>query len=154
MKYLFYILLIANFVYAQEQEKTHGKFTFENKNINYTTYYFKGKIYPVNKFYLLINQDERTAKCLQNKYVRPYYLNISNDIPQEKYEQLFLAFFSHVAGKTKLLDSKMYVIADKKHTRLYREIRQEQDQYEGVLMNKIEEEYIGVKNDDICKILR
>lgn len=152
MKNILFLLLI--FSIANAQEKLVNTFIFEGKPITYTTHYFKDNIYPVNKFYLLINQDEATIKCHQNKYVRPFYLNIPDNIPEEKYEQLFLEFYSEIAERTKLINSEMYVIADKKYSALYRKTKEKQDQSDGVLMNKIEGEYIGISKDEICRMLK
>ncbi|OYQ49906.1 hypothetical protein CHU92_00235 [Flavobacterium cyanobacteriorum] len=152
MRYIFIFLL--SFFLANAQEKIVGTFDFYNQKVNYTTYNYKDRIYPVNKFFIFINQDENVVKCLKNKHVKPFFLTIPATIPKDKYEQLFLEFYIYITNRTKLIDSYMYVIADKKYTRLYEEQLKKEKQSSGEFTHNIKNEYLNLNVNEICNLLK
>jgi len=149
--FLMFFFIITS---CSAQKKYNDSFVFDSKKVIYTTYYFTDQIYPVNSFYVMINQEENLIKCLKNKYKRPYFLKMPNGLSKQKQEELLLAFVSHITNRTKLIESKFYIISDNQYSGLYRQIFEEQaGRYQGSVMNPVEKEYIKADRTDICKIL-
>lgn len=152
MKILITFLLIVQATFSQK--KIEDSLTFENYTIKYTTYYFEDKIYSINDFYILINQDINLKKCLKNKHKKPYFITIPKEIPKEKHDELFLELIYYITERTKLIESKFHIVADKDYTVLYREMLNKEHRYKGSYMNDITNNSIKPTHTEICKMLQ
>lgn len=150
MKIIIAFLLLIQ--YSFSQTRTEDKFTFEGQDIKYVFYNSIEKIYPVNKFYVFVNQNESIIKCLDDKYTRPYFFNMPTYISKEKQDKLFLAFVSHITERTKLIESQFYIISDKDYTNIYKELFEREHRDNKSSMNKITALYINPSTEEICKM--
>lgn len=69
-------------------------------------------------------------------------------------QKLFLEFMAAILGKTKLVDSKLFIIADNDYTALYLETKkQHKNKYRYVYLNDIQQMYIGEETEKVCNFI-
>ncbi len=94
------------------------------------------------------------AGCLSNEYNKVYLLQIPYVmVVKGKQEEFFLEFMFHITDRTKLLESKLYIISDEDHTSLYRETISEDHNFENTYLNDIEAIYKYKNPTYICDLI-
>lgn len=150
IKLLFIIILFTNYgIYSQKQQET---FVFKSTEIVYNVYSYVDE--GIEDFYIVIedaninnefaNELENCNTSLKNK--RFYVISIPENVKgQDDADCLFLEFLTHVLGRTKLVDSNLYVVSAKNYTGLYKKVRNENDNiYQHTYLNEIKGTYSSV----------
>lgn len=150
MKLLFVIIFFTSSgMYSQKQQET---FVFKSTEIVYNVYSYVDK--EIGDFYIVIDDanmnnifHKELVNCntsLKNK--RFYVISIPENIKgQDDKDCLFLEFLTHVLGRTKLVDSNLYVVSSKNYTGLYEKVKNENDNiYQHTYLNEIKGIYSSV----------
>ena len=159
MKYIFKLLVFILFcMNTYGQKNNNDFFTYNKKEVYYSTYNFKN---VSNKFNIIIIQNkniefEKEIKlCIKKKKKlgNIYYIFIPEEFSEQK-EELVLEFMSDILSKRKLIDKEMNVFADGNYFNLYEETRTSNNgKYKNSFLNKIHKTTILNSSDNICGFL-
>jgi hypothetical protein len=148
------LLLVPLKCFCQKTEV----FIFDNENFSYVSI-SKSSKNVLNYFVIMTDEpnDEGAkciAGCLSNEYNKVYLLQIPYVmVVKGKQEEFFLEFMLHITDRTKLLESKLYIISDEDYTSLYRETISEDHNFENTYLNDIEAIYKYKNSTYICDLI-